>query len=223
MKKKIFIIALAACLAVLSVAGSSIAYFTDKEEYTNVFTAGNVAITLTAANETVDGTLLEQTNKVYPGLTIEKNVTITNTGTEDAYVAAIITLTDGDGNLTTVINKTGDTNDQIPLAITEFLTNLGANGYEYTIVDIKDGETVIGYKIYLIKTAMLVAGAAPTVVFEDIVIPTSWNHEEVNAFKDVKISVEAYATQTQGFAQANDAVYAIKAAFPDQFGDITFN
>ena len=46
MKKKIFLFTLAACLIILSIAGSSLAYFTDTDAKTNVFTAGNVDITL---------------------------------------------------------------------------------------------------------------------------------------------------------------------------------
>ena len=47
MKKKIFAIALAAMLFALAIAGSSVAYFTDTEKATNVFTAGDVDIQLT--------------------------------------------------------------------------------------------------------------------------------------------------------------------------------
>ena len=46
-KKKIFSIALATSLAAVAVVGSSLAYFTDKEEKTNTLTIGNVDIELT--------------------------------------------------------------------------------------------------------------------------------------------------------------------------------
>ena len=46
MKKKIFGITLAVCLIVLSIASTTMAYFTDTDTKTNVFTAGNVDIML---------------------------------------------------------------------------------------------------------------------------------------------------------------------------------
>ena len=83
MKKKIFIIALAACLFALSIAGSSIAYFTDVEEATNVFTTGDVNITLTYKENVVENDDDDDTNNafelsslVYPGQTYEMDAII---------------------------------------------------------------------------------------------------------------------------------------------------
>jgi predicted ribosomally synthesized peptide with SipW-like signal peptide len=217
MKKKIFVIAVAACILVLSIASSTIAYFTDTEKYTNVFTAGNVAITLTAGNQTVDGSTLELTDKmIFPGQTIEKNVTITNTGTENAYVAAVITLSDTSGNLLSVVNADGSANN-VPVAIATFLTKLGEDGYTKNVV--VDNGTIV---IYLVKNAALTANSGTTEVFENIVIPTSWNNAEITAFADTTIDVKAYATQTKGTG-FGDAVSAVKTAFPDVFGSINFS
>ena len=44
MKKKILMITVAALLIILSIAGTSMAYFTDTDEKTNTFTAGKVDI-----------------------------------------------------------------------------------------------------------------------------------------------------------------------------------
>lgn len=69
MKKKIIAIALVACLAVVAIAGASLAYFTDTDEATNAFISGKVDITL---NEVFD----EDTAQLIPGVDIEKDVTI---------------------------------------------------------------------------------------------------------------------------------------------------
>ena len=45
-KKKIVTLALAAVLAVMAVAGASLAYLTDSKSATNTFTVGNVKIEL---------------------------------------------------------------------------------------------------------------------------------------------------------------------------------
>ncbi|MBO5967566.1 MAG: hypothetical protein J6S14_03580 [Clostridia bacterium] len=78
MKKKILIITLAVMLiAVLSV-GVTLAYMTDRDEQTNTFTVGNVDIVL---NE-----VFEQDSQLMPGWKINKDVTIENVGTNDAWV-----------------------------------------------------------------------------------------------------------------------------------------
>ena len=69
MKKKILAIALVACMAIVAIAGASLAYFTDKDEATNIFTSGKVDITL---NEVFD----EDTAQLIPGVDIQKDVTI---------------------------------------------------------------------------------------------------------------------------------------------------
>lgn len=69
MKKKIIAFALIACLAVVAIAGASLAYFTDTDDATNVFTSGKVDITL---NEVFD----EETAQLIPGVDIQKDVTI---------------------------------------------------------------------------------------------------------------------------------------------------
>ena len=69
MKKKILSIALVVCLALVAIAGASLAYFTDTHDATNVFTSGKVDITL---NEVFDA----QTAQLLPGVDIQKDVTI---------------------------------------------------------------------------------------------------------------------------------------------------
>lgn len=216
MKKKIFIAALAICLVVVSIAGSSLAYFTDEKQYTNTFTAGNVEIKLTVnGTEVNESTFNTNNTEIYPGLTLKRDVTITNTGSEDAYVGAIITLTDTDGNLGSVIAETGGT-DNIPVAITTFLTGIDASVYDMEVVSLTNGSVTIGYEVYLVKKAA-VSKDGTAVVFKDIVIPTEWNNTEVAAFKDMTLDVKAYAVQTKGMDKngvaGDNALEALAAAF----------
>ena len=215
MKKKVFIIALAVCLAVLSIAGSSIAYFTDTEAYTNVFTAGNVDIKLSAKGadgtmQTIDDdnadTILNITNaNVYPGQEIQKDVTITNVGSERAFVGAVITLTRGDNDAAvdaSIVTKAGETDD-IPVAVTELITGLtNKTGYDVRV-------SADGLTIYVIKTAAIEKDEF-AVILNDVVIPTAWDNAEMALFNNVKLNVVAYATQEAGFA---DATTALQAAF----------
>ncbi len=70
MKKKIIAISLVACLAIVAITGASLAYFTDTDDATNVFTSGKIDITL---NEVFD----EENAQLIPGVDIQKDVTIT--------------------------------------------------------------------------------------------------------------------------------------------------
>ena len=69
MKKKILAISLVVCLAVIAIAGATLAYFTDTDDATNVFTSEKVDITL---NEVFD----EENAQLIPGVDIQKDVTI---------------------------------------------------------------------------------------------------------------------------------------------------
>jgi len=77
MKKLLTLVACLSLVASLAIGGS-IAYLTDRDSEANVFTMGNVEIDL---NEKFD-----QLAQLLPGVKIEKEATITNTGETPAYV-----------------------------------------------------------------------------------------------------------------------------------------
>lgn len=212
MKKKIFAIALAVMLFVLAIAGSSVAYFTDTEKATNVFTAGDVDIQLTYTDidsnvkvsdeETTQGPINLTTEGVYPGQTISVNATIKNVGTEEAYVGAIITLSE----MGSVITEVGDDSDNIPVAVKNFITGL------YTDADVKYvTDTTAGtITVYVLKATKLAAETGSCVIIEDVVIPTTWDNKEMAEFNEFTLDIKAYATQVKGFGSSTEA---IKAAF----------
>ena len=88
MKKKITALCLCVALLAIAVVGASLAYFTDKDEAVNTFTAGNVDIKI---NETY-----EQNSKLLPGSTtvnnVEKVVKVQNVGSEKAFVRVHIAI-----------------------------------------------------------------------------------------------------------------------------------
>lgn len=185
-RKKIFMLAIAACLLVLSIAGTSLAYFTDTDAKTNVFTSGNVNITLNYDNADT---------KLYPGQTYNKAASIENIGTEEAYVGAIIDIT----LPADIVDPL--TADQIAVIFTNLNT--------YTTVKY---ETITGgYRIYCVVANELKTtdGQNTAKIFDSISIPAAWGHAEVSNLEEIKIT--GYAVQTVGF---DDAVSALKAAFP---------
>lgn len=73
MKKKITVLCLVAVLAITAIAGASLAYFTAEDQADNTFTMKGVKIEL---NEE-----FEQGSELLPGLDINKDVWVKNTGT----------------------------------------------------------------------------------------------------------------------------------------------
>jgi predicted ribosomally synthesized peptide with SipW-like signal peptide len=207
-------------LFALSIAGASVAYFTDVESATNVFTAGDVDITLTYANNVADletapnGTINIENKKVYPSQNFDIDATITNVGTEDAYVGAIITLTGMDGVIAATSGE-----KQIPVAVREFLVGLVTTGYKVKMAPVETNKITI----YVIREEVLVAKdttqnieAGVATIFTDVTIPKDWDNAEMEKFSGFTLDVKAYATQTGGF---DDAEEAIIGAFGEDNGD----
>ena len=208
MKKKIFVIAVVACILSLSIVGTSMAYFTDTEKYTNVFTAGNVEIKLTesvveaddyghlvatAETTTIDDVdTRKDYEKIFPSQTIEKNPTIVNTGSEDAYVGAIISIESNGFN--TIV---ADSN------IDEFITDLSTDA---TITYTK---TTNGYTLYMIFDDAIAKDGSYT-LFEGLKVFDDWDNDQMEKLNGLEIVVNAYATQVSGFA---DATIALTTAF----------
>lgn len=195
MKKKIFGITLVVCLLVLSIASSTMAYFTDVEEQFETFTSGNVNISLT-------GNIFDGEGTVYPGKIIGTETKITNVGTENAYVGAIITLTNSN-DVETLINN-----------IEVFKTLFdGIDAYTLTFTSDENG-----CKIYVVYDTVLDTSTNKEItLFNNITVPATWNNENMKTFDGVKITVKAYATQQAGFNNANTA---LKTAFFEEFAAI---
>jgi len=205
-KKKIFVAALVVCLAVISVAGSSVAYFTDTKQYTNVFTAGNgVALKIY-----VNGSEYTQSNleppevAAYPGQLTTQKVELQSTGT-DAYVGAIITFakTSAPTDLADIINKDGTDKDNYKTAaVASLLASLDTTNNDVRVSG--DGLTV-----YVIQKAAAVKDAKIK-LFDGVSVPADWGNDEIAKFDDVSMSVVGYAVQTAGFS---DAITALQAGF----------
>ena len=120
-KANILSLAVIACVGIIVGVGGSVAYFSDAKEMTNVFTAGNVYISLTEAavkndgvgnlvedpdSPRVEGVAIDSVSDVqhnygvlFPGKVMHKDPRITNVGEDDAWIAAKIIIRDGDGDI----------------------------------------------------------------------------------------------------------------------------
>ncbi len=98
--KKRSLLALALVIALLATAvGGTLAYFTDTEEATNVFTVGNVDIVLHEQGE-IDGRMYKNQDyrdalaeyMIMPGVTVGKEVWVENVGKAPAYIRVVMTI-----------------------------------------------------------------------------------------------------------------------------------
>ena len=252
-KLNIITVALVACVAlIVAAAGGSIAYFTDAKETTNVFTAGSVYISLTEAAVKPDalGNLIEDTSKdrivgndladanvvthdygkLFPGQSIYKDPTITNTGKDAAWVAAKIIITDGEGDITKLIGDPQSgfinvnqllgggvfNNGNIHVGTWNGMTNVvysnSENSYNFAMIQASDTSSGT-HEFYIYILEELAPNEAIT-VFDTMMINPAYGNEQMRELAQLNITVQAFAVQTFGF----DSCYeAMNKAFSEHF------
>ena len=233
MKKKIVAICLVACLAVMAIAGASLAYFTAEDTADNVFTMKGIKVEL---NEE-----FEQGSELLPGLDINKDVFVKNTGSSDAYVRVHIAipaaLDDGDPSFAAYNNFLHWTFTKASVEAGEWswipemtdgtgYKGNGAGNWNYYTTNI-DG---IDYAVYVVTYRTALAAGEQTAtkaldkVYVDTTVDCEWD-EATNGFVytdtkgntvapsqfadangNVHIKVFAEAAQTATFDDAYDAL-----------------
>lgn len=223
-----------ACIAAVGI-GSSMAYMTEKEEATNVFTVGDLDIGLEEPEwdpEDGDGV------NMYPGYTVYKNPTIKNItgdekGEEPCYARVLVHIQDKDGNLITDQEAIDLIKDTIRYDST-YTGSYGKTGFAAKLVEGR----VPGYSMSELSNYPTVNPAfrldtgrsTPNVLvynymgsdgtgilniddeatlFTNIVIPTDWNQTHFEKVGDFHISVSVESIQASSFASQSDAYQAL--------------
>ena len=206
MKKKILVACLCVALAVLTIAGTTLAYLTSQETVTNTFTVGKVEIKLDEAKANADGTLVpnaarvkDNSYKLIPGHTYNKDPMVTVLkGSESSYIKMTVTFTKA-AELDAIFAPTGAD-----------LTSI-FNGYDSTnwIYKGNTEDTTANTRTYEFwykeAVAAPTADVALDALFDQIKAPDSLTNSDLNNLKDLKITVNAYAIQADGFATAEAA------------------
>ncbi len=247
-KKKI--IAICVCVALLAgtILSGTIAYFTDDEAITNTFTSGNIDMILTEYTDDGedDNTDLDVVNpeknifssyKLFPEDVITKKPVITfEKDSEDAYVAAIITVTAKDLNnvsagktpvvtdgklnpepLIQSAENSGILNSATDCADTAaVLKALAAdeNAVVQKVTTDDNGNTV--YTFYLFVEAVQEDTSSIT-LFDTLNVPANWDNAEMDLLKGLKIDVKAYAVQAKHLDNCHDAMVS---AFQTEFAAV---
>ncbi|MBQ8559228.1 MAG: hypothetical protein IJ439_04515 [Tyzzerella sp.] len=220
MKKKITSLGLVAIIAIMAIAGASLAYLKDTDQEDNVFTVGNVEIDLTENFDESLAKLMPAVGSAQNGTLqngIQKEVFVTNTGSENAYVRvhiAIPTILDnGDPSFdasSNVLHFNYD-GDNIGENKWDWSNATGApyegswNYYETTIDD-------IAYNVYVVTyEKALVADEKTVSAMTQVYLDSKVTNEDINSIKktlgdDWHIYVAAEGVQAAGFANAYTAL-----------------
>ena len=210
-KSKILLLTLCAVALVAASVLGTLAYLTSTDKVENTFTVGKVKIKLDEAKVYPDGTLVYkeenvladrvQANsyKLLPGHTYNKDPMVTVLkGSESSYIKMTVTFTKADAldaifapngaNLTSIFNGYDSTN-WIDKGNTED-TTANTRTYEFwykETVAAPDGDVALD------------------ALFDSITVPGTITGEQLKTIEDMTITVNAYAIQADGFADAADA------------------
>lgn len=221
----------------------TIAYFTDSKQMTATLTAGNVKITLveSAVKQDENGNIVKdpeggivvakskaedihEKSRVYPGMTIWKDPTITNTGDAPEWIAAKVTLTDGSGDLHKIMGYSGYEEIDIEKLLAgglleEHVDIEDWNGFSdvcinerYAMLQLADSAEG-KYEFFFLMLKPVAVGEQVT-LFEEVVFDQMWNNDHMKELVDLKIHVQAYGVQLY---QMQDCLQAMSTAFPEHF------
>lgn len=184
MKKKVVTLCLVLALAAIAIAGGTIAYFTDTANADNVFTVGNVDITLTEPNWEGQGS--KDAPEAYPGEALAKDPTVKNDGENPCFVRISVTGLDSLAPAGDIIYRTG------------YVDNKLGDNWE----DGGDG--------YFYYNQVLNVEETTDALFDQIVMPTDLTNG--NAETEYKVVVTAQAVQAQGAKPSWTAVQSMSVA-----------
>lgn len=213
MKKKILSVALVVIIALVAVAGASLAFLTDKDEATNTFTIGNVDIRILEStlhrqndNASDDAIIADAANyskyldengkDMVPGRWVKKAPYVQNIGRNDAYVRVKVILP------TAVFDK-----------ISIMLYTTGQNDTEkgFTMATTTEGNNTIAVFTFVKALAPNeMTYYAPIWQFKVDDACDNKDLEDLQGYDQV-ITVVAEAIQAEGFANATEAFAAFEA------------
>ena len=208
MAKKIIAWLLVVVLTAGAAIGGTLAYLTDRDSEANVFTVGDVDITLDEE--------FQQGSQLLPGAGVEKDVQIKNEGPNDAWVWYTYAVPQG---LEAGLILSFDNTDQWTAG--DLIGTKEVDGVTYNVYVSKyktvlaDGATTgVGLtKVTMDPAVDITPEGDAYLVNAGATTSLNWN---INNTENPIIFINAYAIQTEGFADV-DAAYA---AFAGQWGNM---
>lgn len=205
-RSKALLLTLCAVLLVTASMLGTMAYLTSTDEVKNTFTVGQVKITLDEAKANTDGSLVEgaervkaNSYKLLPGHTYNKDPMVTVLkGSEPSYVKMTVTFSKANeldaifastGADLTSIFKGYDSANWIYKGNTKDAT-ANTRTYEFWYKETVDAPNT---------------DVALDALFDSITVPGAITNEQLASIKGMTITVNAYAIQADGFANADEA------------------
>ena len=210
-RSKALLLTLCAVLLVAASVLGTMAYLTSTDEVTNTFTVGEVKIKLDEAKANPDGSLVANADRVkaneyklLPGHTYNKDPMVTVlSGSESSYVKMTVTFSKaneldaifapGGADLTSIFNGY-DAAKWIAKGNTKDAT-ANTRTYEFWYKETVGAPT---------------ADVALDALFDSITVPGTITNEQLATIEGMTITVNAYAIQADGFADAAAAWAAFK-------------
>ena len=205
-RSKALLLMLCAVLLVAATIFGTMAYLTSTDTVTNTFTVGKVNIKLDEAKANPDGTLVEgaervkaNSYKLLPGHTYNKDPMVTVLGgSESSYVKMTVTFSKAN-ELDAIFAPDGA--DMLKIF----------NGYDATKWTYKgntkdETANTRTYEFwYKEAVAAPTADVALDALFDSITVPGEITNEQLATIEGMTITVNAYAIQADGFADADAA------------------
>ena len=211
-KSKILLLMLCAVALVAASVLGTLAYLTSQDTVTNTFTVGKVQIKLDEAAANPDGSLVANADRVkansyklLPGHTYNKDPMVTVLkGSESSYIKMTVTFSKAaeldeifkpnGADMTSIFNGYNSTN-WIAKGNTEDNAN-NTRTYEFW---------------YKEAVAAPTADVALDALFDSITVPGTITNAQLATIEGMTITVNAYAIQADGFANADAAWAAFTA------------
>ena len=196
----------------MSVAGTY-AYLTSADKVVNTFTVGDVQIKLDEAKANADGSLVQgaarvkaNEYKLLPGHTYNKDPMVTVLkGSESSYVKMTVTFSKA-AELDAIFAPTGAN-------MTSIFNGYDRANWIYKGNTENTGDNTRTYEFwYKAPVAAPDADVALDALFDSITVPGTIKNDQLKTIEDMTITVNAYAIQADGFANAEAAWEAYSKA-----------
>lgn len=210
-KKKALLMTLCAVMLVVASVMGTMAYLTSTDEVVNTFTVGNVQIKLDEAAANADGSLVKDADRVkknnyklLPGHTYNKDPMVTVLeGSESSYVKMTVTFSKA-AELDAIFKPNG-------ADLTSIFNGYSSANWSYKGNTEDTANNTRTYEFWYKETVAAPNGdVALDALFDSITVPGAITNAQLATIKDMTITVNAYAIQADGFADATAAWAAYK-------------
>lgn len=205
-KKKVFVTVLCAVLLVAASVLGTMAYLTSDDEVVNTFTVGDVQIKLDEAKANADGSLVANADRVkansyklLPGHTYNKDPMVTVLkGSESSYVKMTVTFTKA-AQLDAIFAPNG-------ADMTSIFNGYDNSNWIYKGNTENATENTRTYEFWYKETVAAPDGdVALDALFDSITVPGTITNAQLATIEGMTITVNGYAIQADGFANAEAA------------------